>query len=271
VSNPYQPLKAEIVRVLEETPNIRSFLLKPESEVPFLAGQFIELTIPGFGEAPFTPSSSHFKRETLEMTIMKVGRATSALFELKARDVVGVRGPFGQRYPLERFEGRDIYIVGGGVGLAPLRALFLALTHEPKKYKRIFLRYGARTPKDLVYKYLLPEWQKLPQVDIDLSVDAADEKWMRKVGVVTCLLEEIPCDEKTAISVVCGPPVMMKFVTKRLLEAGFRGENIYLSMEMNMSCGLGQCGHCKLGPYFTCKDGPVLTWDQVKGIEEPFV
>lgn len=270
MSNPYQPLKAEILKLIDETPNIRTFVLRPEREIPFLAGQFVELTVPGHGEAPFTPSSSQFKRDIIEMTIMKVGRATGALFDLKPGDYVGLRGPYGMRYPLEKFEGRDIYIVGGGVGLAPLRALFLALTHEMKKYKRIFLRYGARTPADIVYKYLIPEWEKLPGVDVDLSVDVTDEKWMKKVGVVTCLMDEIPCDEKESIAVVCGPPIMMKFVAKKLLDAGFQGKHIYLSMEMNMSCGLGQCGHCKLGPYFTCKDGPVLTWDQVKDIEEPF-
>jgi len=270
MSNPYQPITAKILSTHDETSNIRTFVLEPEKEVQFLAGQFIELTIPGFGEAPFTPSSSHFQRDKLEMTIMKVGRATTALFNLKPGDLVGVRGPFGQKYPLEKFERKDIYIVGGGVGLAPLRALFLALTHEIDKYGRIFLRYGAKTPEDIVYKHLLPEWEKLKKVDIDLSVDVSDERWIKRVGVVTCLMDEIPCDEKTSIAVVCGPPVMMKFVTQKLLQSGFDGKNIYLSMEMNMSCGLGQCGHCKLGPYFTCKDGPVLTWDQVKDIEEPF-
>lgn len=271
MNNPYQPIPATILSTMDETPNIRTFVLKPEQEVPFRAGQFVELTVPGFGEAPFTPSSSHFRRETLEMTIMKVGRATSALFDLKAGDVLGVRGPFGNPYPLSKFEGRDIYIVGGGVGLAPLRALFLALAHEMGKYRRIFLRYGARTPNDIVYKYLLPEWQKIPKVDIELSVDVSDEKWMRKVGVVTCLMDEIPCDEKTSVAVVCGPPIMMKFVNERLLNVGFPPDNIYLSMETNMSCGVGQCRHCRLGPYLTCKDGPVLTWAQIKDIRDPFV
>ncbi|MBN2538312.1 FAD/NAD(P)-binding protein [candidate division WOR-3 bacterium] len=271
MTNIFQPISAEIIKTIDETPNIRTFVLRPEQEVPFLAGQFIELTMPGFGEAPFTPSSSHFNRDLIEMTIMKVGRATGALFNFKVGDKVGIRGPYGARYPLEKFEGRDIYIVGGGVGLAPLRALFLALTHEIDKYGRVFLRYGARTPADIVYKYLIPEWEKLKKVDIDLSVDVSDEKWMKKVGVVTCLMDEIPCNEAESIAVVCGPPIMMKFVTMKLLEAGFQGQNIYLSMETNMSCGLGQCGHCKLGPYFTCKDGPVLTWDQVKGIPDPFV
>ena len=178
MSNPYQPIPATILKTTDETPNIRTFVLKPEREIPFLAGQFVELTVPGFGEAPFTPSSSHFRRETFEMTIMKVGRATGALFGLKPGDVVGARGPFGTPYPLDRFEGKDIYIVGGGVGLAPLRALFLALTHEPDRYGRIFLRYGARAPQDIVYRVLIPEWQKIPKVDVDLSVDVSDEKWM---------------------------------------------------------------------------------------------
>ena len=271
MGNIYQSISAEILKTTDETPNIRTFELKPEREVPFLAGQFIELTVPGFGEAPFTPSSSQFKRDTIEMTIMKVGRATGALFGMKAGDRVGIRGPYGNRYPLEKFEGRDIYIVGGGVGLAPLRALFLALTHEIDKYRRIFLRYGARTSADIVYKHLIPEWEKMDKVDVDLSVDVTDRKWIRKVGVVTCLMDEIPCDPSTSIAVVCGPPIMMKFVNMKLLDAGFRGENIYLSMETNMSCGLGQCGHCKFGPFFSCKDGPVFTWDQIKDIPDPFI
>ncbi|UCG43670.1 MAG: FAD/NAD(P)-binding protein [candidate division WOR-3 bacterium] len=271
MANPYQPIEAQILKTIDETPTIRTFVLKPEQDVPFLAGQFVELTVPGHGEAPFTPSSSHFERETIEVTIMKVGRATTALFGLKAGDSVGIRGPYGQRYPLESFEGKDIYLVGGGVGLAPLRSLFLSLVHEIDKYRRVFLRYGARTPEEIVYKYLIPQWEKLKKVDIDLSVDVGDKSWVRKVGVVTCLMDDIPCDETSSIAVVCGPPVMMKFVTFKLVDAGFKPENIYLSMETNMSCGLGQCGHCRLGPYFTCKDGPVLTWEQIKDIPEPFV
>jgi len=270
VSNPYQPFKAKILNISDETPNIRTFVLEPEQEVRFLAGQFVELTVPGFGEAPFTPSSFQFERDRIEITIMKVGRATTALFKLGAGDMVGIRGPYGNPYPLNKFEGKEIFIVGGGVGLAPLRALFLALAHEINKYKKIYLRYGARSPKDIVYKKLIPEWKKMKGVDLDLSVDVGDETWKGKVGVVTILLKEIPCDLKNSVAVVCGPPVMMKFVTRRLLEIGFPDDMIYLSMEKNMSCGLGQCGHCRLGPYFTCKDGPVLTWDQIKDIKDPF-
>jgi NAD(P)H-flavin reductase len=269
VKNPYASIPTRITEVIEETPTIRTFRLGPEKPLEFEAGQFVELTVPGVGEAPFTPSSSP-AADTLEMTIMKVGRVTSALFDLKAGAVLGIRGPYGKRYPLEKFKGRDILIAGGGVGLAPLRSLFLALMHQRERYGRVFLRYGARTPADIVYKYLLPDWSGLTDVNIDLSVDRGDESWTGKVGVVTTLLQEMPCDVKSSVAVVCGPPLMMKFTTLRLLEAGFPDENVYLSMEKNMSCGLGQCGHCRMGVYFTCKDGPVLTWAQVKGEEEPF-
>ena len=280
MKNPYESIPTRILEVIEETPTIRTFRLGPEKPVSFESGQFVELTVPGVGEAPFTPSSSPFD-DKLEMTIMKVGRVTSALFDLKAGATLGIRGPYGKRYPLEKFKGKDILICGGGVGLAPLRSLFLALLHQRERYGRLFLRYGARTPADIVYKYLLPvgpqenpgqstDWSRLTDVDVDLSVDRGDASWTGKVGVVTVLLQEIPCDVKSSVAVVCGPPLMMKFTTMRLVEAGFPDESIYLSMEKNMSCGLGQCGHCRLGIYFTCKDGPVLTWAQVKGEEEPF-
>ncbi len=139
-----------------------------------------------------------------------------------------------------------------------------------KKYRKIYIKYGARTPQDIVYKYQIPEWKTWKGVDIQLSVDVGDSTWKSRVGVVTILLEDFPGNTKDAIGVVCGPPIMMKFGTLKLLEKGFDGNNIYLSMEKNMSCGLGQCGHCRCGKYFVCKDGPVLTWEQVKDIEDPF-
>jgi len=271
MKNPFQPFPVTITKVIDETPTIKTFVLDLNHyPFSFEAGQFIELTIPGYGEAPFTPSSSPFDKEKLEMTIMKVGRATSALFDLKPGATLAVRGPYGKRYPLENYEGKDIFIVGGGVGLAPLRSLFFALMQNVKKYRKIYIKYGARTPQDIVYKYQIPEWKTWKGVDIQLSVDVGDSTWKSRVGVVTILLEDFPGNTKDAIGVVCGPPIMMKFGTLKLLEKGFDGNNIYLSMEKNMSCGLGQCGHCRCGKYFVCKDGPVLTWEQVKDIEEPF-
>jgi NAD(P)H-flavin reductase len=267
--NPYYPIPTKIKKIIPETPTITTFILDGKP-IDFEAGQFAELTIPGCGEAPFTPSSSPYA-DDLEFTIMQVGRVTRALFTLKEGDTVGVRGPFGKPYPLDKFKKKEIFIVGGGVGFAPLRSLFLALLHNIKDYKKIYIRYGARTPKDLVYKNLIPEWQKIDKVDISLTVDVGDESWKGRVGVVTVILDEIPVDVNNAPTIVCGPPLMMKFTTQRLVEAGFRHNNIYLSMEKNMSCGVGKCNHCRVGKFYVCKDGPVLTWEDVNDIEEPFL
>lgn len=267
--NPYYPIPSRIKKIIPETPNITTFILDGKP-IEFEAGQFAELTIPGAGEAPFTPSSSPYGGD-LEFTIMHVGRVTGALCGLKEGDRLGVRGPFGKPYPLEDFEGKDIFIVGGGVGFAPLRSLFLALVHNIDKYGKIYIRYGARTPRDIVYKHLIPTWEKLPGVDMLMTVDVGDESWKGRVGVVTVILDEIPVNVKTAPTVVCGPPLMMKFTTQKLIAAGFNDANIYLSMEQNMSCGLGKCNHCRLGKFYVCKDGPVLTWKDIKDIEEPFL
>ena len=268
-SNPYRPVPAKVLEVVEETPTIKTFVLKPEEEVPFRAGQFIALSVPGVGEAFFTPSSSPFERETLETTIMRVGRVTEALHRMKGGETVGVRGPLGKPYPLDKFEGKEIFVVGGGVGMAPLRSLLLGLIHEKQKYKKIYLRYGARTPRDIVFAKEIPSWEK--DIDVLLTVDVGDEKWRGRVGVVTTILDKIPVDVNSAVAVTCGPPIMLHFVNKRLLEAGFKPENIYLSMEKDMSCGIGKCGHCELGEYLVCRDGPVLTWAQIKHIKDPFV
>ncbi len=267
--NPYYPIPSKIKKIIPETSNITTFVLEGMA-INFEAGQFAELTVPGVGEAPFTPSSSPYA-EDLEFTIMKVGRVTGALFDLKEGDTVGVRGPFGKPYPLKAFKGKEVFLVGGGVGFAPLRSLFLALVHNIKNYKKIYVRYGARTPSDIVYRKLIPKWQEMSKVDILLTVDVGDDTWKGRVGVVTVILDEIPVNVNGSPTVVCGPPLMMKFVTQRLVQAGFKHSNIFLSMEKNMSCGIGKCNHCRVGKFYVCKDGPVLTWQDVKDIEEPFL
>lgn len=269
IVNPYYPIPTKIKKIIPETSNITTFILDGRP-IDFEAGQFAELTVAGVGEAPFTPSSSPYA-DDLEFTVMTVGRVTNALFGLKEGDTVGVRGPFGKPYPLKSFKGKDIFLVGGGVGFAPLRSLFLALVHNIKDYKKIYVRYGARTPQDIVYKQLIPDWQKINGVDILLTCDVGDENWKGRVGVVTVTLDEIPVNVNTSPTIVCGPPLMMKFVTQRLIEAGFKHDNIFLSMEKNMSCGVGKCNHCRVGKFYVCKDGPVLTWSDVNDIEEPFL
>jgi sulfite reductase subunit B len=264
--NPYIPIKAEILEIIDETPTIKTFTIKPEKPLRFRTGQFIELTYPGYGEAPFTPSSDPGIEEKFDVTIMKVGVVTEALHNAKEGALVGVRGPYGNGYPVDEFRGKEVYVIGGGVGFAPLRSLLYALIRRKNEFKKIDLRYGTRTPDDIVYKNLIKEWQENKSFDVKLTVDKGDENWQGNVGVVTTILNDLKPDN--AICCVCGPPIMMKFTTLKLLDLGFKEDSIYLSLEKYMSCGIGKCGHCRIGYYYVCKDGPVFKYSQVKGFHE---
>ncbi len=268
VENPYTPIRCRITKIIDETSNIKTFRLEPEEDFRFKAGQFIQLTVPGRGEAPFTPSSSPYEKEYLETTIMQTGRVTSYLHNMKEGDYIGIRGPYGKPYPIEEFYGRQVLVVGGGVGFAPLRSLLFALFQEIRKFKKVFLRYGARTPQDIVFKYLLEGWKNIENFDMVLTVDKGDPSWKGNVGVVTTILDNLDLDPSESVACVCGPPIMMKFTTFKLVELGFREENILLSMEKNMSCGVGKCGHCRLGKFFVCKDGPVFRYSEIKGYHD---
>ncbi len=264
----YSPIKAKIIKIIEETPSIKTFVFETEREFSFSTGQFVELTYPGVGEAPFTPSSSPLRKDEFEVTIMKVGRVTGLFHDAKEGDVLGVRGPYGKGYPVDNFRNREILIVGGGVGLAPLRSLIFTLFSSLSDFKKIVICYGARTPLDIVYKYQINDWAKHRNVQLRLTVDKGDSNWKGNVGVVTTILDNLPLKVKEAVGIVCGPPIMMKFTTLKLLELGFLPSNIYLSMEKNMSCGLGKCGHCRLGKYYVCKDGPVFRFEDIKDIHD---
>jgi NAD(P)H-flavin reductase len=202
---------------------------------------------------------------------MKAGCLTDLLHRMKGGETLGIRGPYGNGYPVEHYFGKEVLILGGGVGMAPLRSFLLTVLANKEKFKRIVLCYGSRTPDDVVYKYLFPEWKKIPELEILRSVDKCPTgAWDETVGLVTCLMDKVKININDAVAVVCGPPIMMKFGTLKLLEIGFRPKDIYLSMEANMSCGIGKCGHCQLGPYFICKDGPVFTYEQIKDLQNPF-
>ncbi|MCM8829670.1 MAG: FAD/NAD(P)-binding protein [Candidatus Omnitrophica bacterium] len=268
MENIYRPIRCEVMDVITESPTIKTVVVKPENGFSFLAGQFASLTIPGVGEAPFTPSSSPYDKEKLEFTVMRVGRVTDAIHKLKKGDIVGVRGPYGKPYPLDHYKGKEILLVGGGVGLAPLRALFLALIETISNYKRIVFCCGARTPADYIYKdMILDKWHNLCEkypLCFRITVDKKDESWKYGEGVVTKTLDGLDIDIKNSVAVVCGPPIMMKFTTLKLLEIGYKEAQIYLSMERKMYCAVGHCRHCLIGDVFVCKDGPVFTYDQIK-------
>lgn len=266
MSSPYQPIPVTLEKVAEETSNIKTFWLRPEKPVPFRTGQFVELSVPGLGEAPFTPSSSPADAEKMELTIMKAGTVTERLHTLQAGAKLGVRGPYGKGYPMEDLYGKELLILGGGVGLAPLRSLLYQVLQDIDKFPRVILLYGAKSPADLVYPAQLDQWSKRDKLQVLVTVDAANNGWTGHVGVVTTLLPKVKLDLQNTAAVVCGPPVMMKFGTLELLQLGMPKNLLYLSMEKNMSCGLGKCGHCRLGPYYVCQDGPVFTYDKIESL-----
>lgn len=263
--NLYQPINGKITDVIVESSTIKSFVVKTEEPFKFETGQFVELTLPGEGEAPFTPSSSPKETEQMEITIMEAGRVTALLHKCGKGQAVGIRGPFGNGYPVDEFAGKEVYIVGGGVGLAPIRSLFLTLVDRVKDFKKVVCRYGAKSPEDFIYKKtLFGHWQTINGVEMKLTVDKANGDWKGNVGVVTTIMDKNDVDIKNAVAVVCGPPIMMKYATIKLLDFGFTPNQIYLSMEKNMSCGVGKCGHCMIGKYYVCKDGPVFTYEQIQ-------
>lgn len=268
MKNIYKPIEAKIEDIITESPTIKTFILRLSQPLDFRTGQFIELTAPGIGEAPFTPSSDPDIKDKLDVTIMNVGKVTSLLHNSPKNISLGIRGPYGKGYPLDKFEGKDILIVGGGVGLAPLRSLLFSLFGRIDKYNKVVLRYGARTPDDIIYKESLPQWSKKKKVDIVVTVDVGAPGWGGNVGLVTTILKDLPVDLEKAASIVCGPPIMMKFVTLKLLDLGFKPQDIYLSMEKDMSCGMAKCGHCRIGRYYVCKDGPVFTYEELKDIPD---
>jgi NAD(P)H-flavin reductase len=201
--NIYLPQKITLTKIIEETPTIKTFVFKPQNDFFFKTGQFIELTYPGIGEAPFTPSSDPNNTHEFEVTIMKVGRVTEMFHAAKEGDIFGLRGPYGNGYPLENFINKEILIVGGGVGLAPLRSLIFVLFSRIEDFKKIIICYGARTPQDIVYKYQMDEFRKKEKVDLRLTVDKKDQNWKGNVGVVTTLLDNFSLNLGNSIAVVC--------------------------------------------------------------------
>jgi NAD(P)H-flavin reductase len=262
--NIYKPIKSKLIEVIEESPLIKTFVLIPEEEFSFRTGQFIELSVDGIGEAPFTPSSSPHITDKLEVTVMKTGYVTEFMHNLKPGAYMGIRGPYGRGYPVDSFYGKEILILGGGCGLAPIRSLLFALEHIQDKLEKVILCYGSKSPTDCIYKPLFARLNSLEKFEAYRTVDKFEEGWDGSVGVATNLLDKVKLDIKNSFAVICGPPIMMKFGTIRILEMGYKDEQIYLSMEKNMSCGLGKCGHCMMGEFFVCKDGPVFTYDEIK-------
>ena len=228
----------------------------------YAPGQFNMLYAFGKGEVPISVSSTRGGRIT--HTVRRVGLVTDALTRLAAGSAVGIRGPFGQGWPVARLRGKDVVVVAGGLGIAPLRPAVHHLLANRADYGRLVLLYGARTPEDLMFERELERWRGRFDVEVMVTVDAAQQGWRGEVGVVTRLFGRIAVDPQQSAALVCGPEVMMRFAASGLVDAGIDEADVWLSMERNMQCGAGVCGHCQLGPYLLCRDGPVLSYSRLR-------
>jgi NAD(P)H-flavin reductase len=239
-------------------------LEKPQSEwgQTFLPGQFNMLYQFGFGEVAITISGKSSDSKTLVHTIRAVGSVTHSLQKMKPGDEIGLRGPFGTHWPLSE-KGRDVLVIAGGVGMATLRPAMFALAENSSEYRKITLLYGSKTADDILYRKDMEEWKPMG-IDVQVTLDHADDSWKGHVGVVTSLIKaNLPNPENTLV-LLCGPEIMMQVALQELTDAHVDEKNVYVSLERNMQCAVGFCGHCLYGPYFICKDGPVFAYPQVK-------
>ena len=256
-------LKKESQRVLVATLKLANS--RDRNNFTFSPGQFLQLSIPGFGEAPFSLASDPHNRERLEILVKNVGSLTKRLFQAKINDRVGIRGPLGNGFPLKKLYGQNIVFISGGCGIGPMRSLMLTIKNDPSKFKKVSFFYGSKSLQQLYFSREYKEWQKF--ADLKLIVEKPDQSWSGPTGVVTDLLKKEQFTGQDRI-VVCGPPVMIKFTIKELSKHHLKKENIFLSLERRMSCGIGVCQHCVLGSKYVCKDGPVFNLAEVKR-EEP--
>ena len=262
--DPMVPHPAPILAVRQETLDVFTLTLDVSSFArPFSPGQFTMLYLFGVGEVPVSISGDPACPERLEHTIRAVGSVTRPMQELKRGAALGVRGPFGSGWPLEAARGKDIILVAGGIGLAPLRPLIYRLRARRDDFGHISILYGVRSPADIVYQDELADWNDAAGMDVSLTVDHASPDWQGNVGVVTTLLDELHCDPGNTLAMTCGPEVMMRFVIRALNHLGIADHQIYVSMERNMQCAVGLCGHCQYGPAFICRDGPVFRFDGI--------
>ena len=267
LSDPMVPSPFCLQRVRKETYDTFTLELEPANGADgfsFAAGQFNMLYAFGVGEVPISISGDPTKPQTLVHTVRSVGAVTQAICKLKRGDVLGVRGPFGSHWPVEEAAGSDVVIVAGGIGLAPLRPVIYYLLSNREKYGRLALVYGARTLQDLLYKPELEKWRGHFDLEVDLTVDTAPASYRGNVGVVTTLIPRVRVDPFHTVALVCGPEVMIRFTVRELESRGIGPENTFISMERNMTCGIGFCGHCQFGSTFICRDGPVFRYAEIQ-------
>lgn len=266
VADPMLPVIERVARVRREGADIWTLEIEPATGFDFLPGQFNMLYALGVGEAAISISGDPGERGRLIHTIRAVGRVSEALTRLKPGDPIGVRGPYGRGWPVEEAAGADVVIIAGGLGLAPLRPAIYRFFAERPRFGRLVLLVGMRQPDDILFQRELERWRRRLDIDLQVTVDHAVGDWRGSVGVVTTLIPRAAFDPAHTIAFICGPEVMMRFSIAGLAALGVPARAIYVSMERNMKCAIGLCGHCQFGPTFICRDGPVFTYDQLRPI-----
>ncbi len=270
--NVFLPHEAVIKEIIEENSSIKTYVLEftdreLNSAFSYMPGQFVMLSVPGQGEAPISISSTPTRPGIIHLSVRKAGRLTAALHEMETGQYLGIRGPYGRPFPMDDLKGKDLLFVAGGIGLAPLRSVISFCLDKAGQYGSITLLYGSRTPSDIAFRSDLEEWCASDAVDVHLTVDVAEAGWGSNVGLVTTLLDQVPLKVDGTSALLCGPPVMIDAVIERLLDAGLSSDAIITTMERNMKCGVGLCGHCHMGSVLVCKHGPVFSVAELKEIE----
>ncbi|MBA4364239.1 MAG: hydrogenase [Pseudomonas sp.] len=274
--NPMKPYLGKLVAVKDlatEIKLLRVELLNGGSEAfsAYQPGQFAFVSAFGFGEAPFGIANTPQRGPYLDFAVNRLGSVTTGLHELGEGDVVGVRGPLGNWFPMHQFKGKNLIVLGGGIGGAPLRPVIQSVLDKRADYGHLTILWAARNPSLLVFTDEYDEWRAAPDTTLHLTVDQADEKWDRNVGLITQLLEKVAPSPENAVTITCGPPIMIYYVTRLLEKMGFAAKNNYVTLEARMHCGMGKCGRCNLGAKLICVDGPVFNMAEVGELMETFL
>ncbi len=262
--DPWIPEPMRILSKVRETADTFTLRLDAKSRASvFAPGQFNMVYLFGFGEVPISISGDPHDPQSIVHTIRAVGSVTSGMKALRRGDAVGIRGPYGRGWPINEAFGKDLLLVAGGLGIAPLRSVVYTALRHRARFRSVVLLYGARSPEDLLYRREIARWSKHRGASVHVTVDHAGADWSGPVGVVPALLDRVRVDADATVAMVCGPEVMMRFTARALTQRGVRAERIFLSMERNMKCAVGFCGHCQYRESFVCKDGPVLALDRI--------
>jgi sulfite reductase subunit B len=267
----YRPAMARLLKVEQMTELEKLFTLELSGgrSLGNEPGQFVEVSLLGIGEAPISISSSPSRSNgTFELCVRRVGDLTNALHRMQPGAVVGVRGPFGNPFPVDKMKGKDMLFAAGGLGLAPLRSLINQVLDERGFFGRVIILYGTKHPSEILFNDELQEWAARDDVEFHMTVDRGDEDWTGNVGVITTLFPKVTINPRNTVAATCGPPIMYRFVLMELLGKGIPETQIYLSLERRMKCGVGKCGHCQINELYCCQDGPVFRYAAIKGLEE---